>query len=130
MDAIALINPVAVSAPIVQAPAAPQPSEPVVTSSGPAATTDLPIPGSGDNAQYNPQAGEQKRLETVQHAAQDIANIYIVGDKTFTIFKDATGQYITRFTSLRDGKVTYIPEPELFKRSSASPSAAALNIQV
>ena len=66
-------------------------------------------------AAYNPQAADQQRLQAVQKSAQNIANIYVVSDKIFTIFKDATGQYITRFTSLRDGKVTYIPEPQLFK---------------
>ena len=64
------------------------------------------------------QAAEQKRLETVQKAAQAVANIYVLGDQSITIFKDATGQYITRYTSLRgDGKVTYIPEPSLPKLS-------------
>ncbi len=56
---------------------------------------------------------EQQRFKVVS----DIANIYILGDRRFTIFKDVTGQYITRFTSLKDGKVTYVPEPELLKRS-------------
>lgn len=55
---------------------------------------------------------EQQRFKAVN----DIANIYVLGDRRFTIFKDVTGQYITRFTSLKDGKVTYVPEPELLKR--------------
>jgi hypothetical protein len=50
-----------------------------------------------------------------------------VSDQKFTIYKDAAGQYITRFTSLRDGSVTYIPEPELF-RSAGNP-ASLLEIQ-
>lgn len=66
------------------------------------------------------QAAEQRRYETIQRLSQDIANVYIVGDKRFTIFKDISGQYITRFTSLRDGKVTYIPEPALFKLQNVS----------
>ncbi|HUP13386.1 MAG TPA: hypothetical protein VM187_14275, partial [Niastella sp.] len=55
------------------------------------------------------------RLQAVQNMSQQISDTFVVSDRTFTIFKDATGQYITRFTSLRDGKVTYIPEPNLFR---------------
>ena len=86
----------------------------------------LPINSSGANnqnvipQQADIQGAEQKRVEIVQKAAQQIANVFVLGDKSFSLFKDATGQYITRFTSLRDGKVTYIPEPTLFKLSSSS----------
>lgn len=59
------------------------------------------------------KSAEQQRFKAVS----DIANVYVLGDRRFTIFKDITGQYITRFTSLKDGKVTYVPEPELLKRS-------------
>jgi len=77
------------------------------------------------------QVAEQRRLATVERLSQDIANIYVVGDKRFTIFKDVTGQYITRFTSLRDGKVTYIPEPELFKvHASAQDTAPNIKLSV
>lgn len=38
---------------------------------------------------------------------------FAVTDRVFTLFKDSSGQIITRFTSLRDGSVTYIPEPEI-----------------
>lgn len=88
----------------------------------------LPTPVPAQQPQPQPQqaqtvdiqAAEQRRYEMVRSMAQDIANVFIVSDKTFSIFKDASGQYVTRFTSLRDGKVTYIPEPELFKKSSFS----------
>lgn len=80
----------------------------------------------------NAQAAEQRRYETIQRLSQDIANIYVVGDKRFTIFKDISGQYVTRFTSLRDGKVTYIPEPEIFKLQNVSqntlPTFIKLNV--
>lgn len=59
-------------------------------------------------------AAERKRYEQLLRAAQDFfKDVYAVSDTTFTIFKDGTGQYVTRFTSLRDGRVTYIPEPQL-----------------
>lgn len=57
---------------------------------------------------------EQRRAEAVEQAAKDfLRTFYAVSDTTFALYKDTTGQYITRFTSLRDGRVTYIPEPDL-----------------
>lgn len=62
------------------------------------------------------QVTEQKRYEQLQRAAQTFfKDVYAVSDQTFSIFKDSTGQYITRFTSLRDGRVTYIPEPQMLQ---------------
>lgn len=60
------------------------------------------------------KAADAARFEQLQRAAESyFKDVYAVSDTTFSIFKDATGQYITRFTSLRDGKVTYTPEPQL-----------------
>ena len=57
---------------------------------------------------------EQRRYESVEQGAQAIASsFYAVSDTRFTIFKDASGQFITRFTNLQDGSVTYFPEPEV-----------------
>ena len=61
---------------------------------------------------------DKQRRARVEKAAGDIANIYVVSNQVFTIFKDATGQYVTRFRNLQTGKVTYIPEPELLKQSA------------
>lgn len=59
-------------------------------------------------------AADQKRYAQLMRAAQTFfKDVYAVSDTTFAIFKDGTGQYVTRFTSLRDGRVTYIPEPQL-----------------
>lgn len=66
------------------------------------------------------KTAEDKRLEQVQRAAEATANTYVVSDVRFTIYKDNTGQYITRFTNLRDGKVTYIPEPDLIKHAKSA----------
>lgn len=64
---------------------------------------------------------EEQRYERVAAAAKNfVGNLYPVGDKTFTIYKDATGQYITRYKSLRDGRVTYIPEPQVLAAFDAS----------
>ena len=66
---------------------------------------------------------EQRRFEQIKRAATAyLKDIYAVNDHTFTIFKDNTGQYITRFTSLRDGKVTYIPELKLLEHGSSGES--------
>lgn len=59
------------------------------------------------------QQNEKSRLETVIKAASTFKNVYAVSDTKFTIFKDSSGQFITRFTSLKDGSVTYIPEPDI-----------------
>ena len=56
---------------------------------------------------------EQKRFENIhQTSAAALRDLYPLGDKTFTIYKDSSGQYITRYVSLRDGTVTYYPEPQ------------------
>ncbi len=57
------------------------------------------------------QDPEQQRYDHVVSASKGlVGNSYPVSDKSFTIFKNADGQYVTRYTSLRDGKVTYVPE--------------------
>lgn len=84
----------------------------------------LPRPNTQSNVDAQIERAEQQRFETVHRAAQDIANIYVVSDKRFTIFKDATGEYITRYTDLPTGKVTYIPEPSLLRQNSRAPAAA------
>lgn len=79
----------------------------------------VPLPGQQlAQVDFNAQTAEQTRAEAVLKAAEQLANVFVIGDSTFSLFKDSTGQYITRFTSLRDGRVTYIPEPTLFKLSS------------
>ncbi len=105
---------------------------------GQGAPTGIPVraeealPSGGVDVAFNPQAAEQKRAEAVQVLSQQAAaDFFVISDTSFTIFKDATGQYVTRFTSLRDGKVTYFPEPVLFKRgnsgSTTSPSLLKIN---
>lgn len=57
---------------------------------------------------------DQRRYESVERGAQAIAaEMFAVSDTRFTIYKDTSGQFITRFTSLQDGTVTYFPEPEV-----------------
>ncbi len=62
------------------------------------------------------KAAEEKRMGAIKEAIQRSKDLFAISDTSFTIFKDAKGQFITRFTSLRDGSVTYFPEPQLVKR--------------
>jgi len=68
---------------------------------------------------------ESRREQALRQAAQSVArNFFAVSDSKFSIYKDGSGQYITRITSLRDGRVVYIPEPELLQqmaRAQAEP---------
>jgi len=62
-----------------------------------------------------PPTAEKARYEEVKKAAQAIqSNYYVVSDVRFTIFKDIAGDYVTRFTSLKDGSVKYYPQKSLF----------------
>jgi hypothetical protein len=86
--------PVPVSAPV---PAAPQP-----------ATHSADIQVSTDT--------EAQRQAALEHAAAVLQKeAYPVGDSTFTIYKDYSGQFVTRYVSLVDGKVSYFPEQSIFK---------------
>lgn len=106
--------------PQVSLPSLPTPSVPSApaTPAAPAAPS-IPLPGQSQVA-FDAKAAEQSRAEAVLRAAEQVANVFVIGDRTFSLFKDATGQYITRFTSLRDGKVTYVPEPTLFNKLGGS----------
>ena len=67
------------------------------------------------------QNAEEKRYQQLVNAAQNFfKDVYAVSDTTFTIYKDHNGQYVTRYTSLRDGKVTYVPEPRMLQYANQS----------
>lgn len=91
----------------------------------------LPAPGANNGeAVFTP---EQARYGQVKQAAQQIAGeLFPVSDRSFTIYKDTSGQYITRYVSLLDGKVTYIPEQRLlqaFERSQSSGAQTVVRLQ-
>lgn len=86
----------------------------------------VPPPPKSGEPDFDMPSAESKRYRVVQEVAEQIANLYVVGEQRFTIFKDASGQYVTRFTSLRDGRVTYIPEPDLLSRRQGSGGVPAL----
>jgi len=64
---------------------------------------------------------DEARFAAIKQAAEQISSRiqFPVSDVRFTIYKDkAPGSedkfvYVTRFTSLRDGRVTIVPEPDL-----------------
>lgn len=61
-----------------------------------------------------PVDAEAVRVQEITRAASQYqADPYVVSDRTFTIYKDATGQYVVRYRSLRDGTITYVPEPAI-----------------
>ncbi|MBY0354896.1 MAG: hypothetical protein K2Q12_04105 [Rickettsiales bacterium] len=67
---------------------------------------------------------DQKKLDTLrENIKKAFANSYVVSDRSFAIYKDTSGQYITRFTNLRDGTVTYIPEQEILKYTGSNDSS-------
>ena len=75
-----------------------------------AESVPLPKPSRSEGAIDQTLANaEAKRFERLEQAA----NSFAVSDLRFTMYKDASGQLITRFTSLIDGKVTYLPEPNV-----------------
>lgn len=67
-----------------------------------------------EEQKYDPKQSEQTRFDNMKAASQAMmSDIFVVSDTKFTIFKDSSGQLVTRFTSLRDGKISYYPEPEM-----------------
>jgi hypothetical protein len=79
--------------------------------------------------EVNLDVASERRFQQVERAAQQFFNdVFAVSDTTFSIYKDVSGQYITRFTSLRDGSVRYIPEPNLLQylESRSSPGSGAI----
>jgi hypothetical protein len=66
-------------------------------------------------AEVTPEVIDKQRADAVAQAATVVRDYFAVSDTRFTIFKNGSGEFITKFTSLRDGSITYFPEPELFK---------------
>lgn len=58
---------------------------------------------------------EKQRLDTVVKGARAYQGTVGASGMTFTIFKDSSGQFITRFTNKDTGAVTYVPEPNVLK---------------
>ncbi|MDX2112442.1 MAG: hypothetical protein SFW63_01725 [Alphaproteobacteria bacterium] len=113
----------------------------------PAATTPMPVKASAvlpaassaqsiqlpqrnlETVQYDAKVADAKRQEAVANAARNAPQP--LGSQVFTMFKDSTGQIVTRFRDTNSGKVTYIPEPQLLRMAgNTSGSESLLNIKV
>lgn len=79
---------------------------------GPKASTEQ-VPSLPTSSPVEVEAKLQQAQAIREQAVRHAANTYVISDQRFTIYKDLSGQFITRFTSLRDGRVTYIPEPDV-----------------
>lgn len=92
------------------------------------ATQDVALPL--DKQVKDANKTEAQRLDTVIKAASQFKNVYAVSDTKFTIFKDSSGQFVTRFTNLKDGSVTYIPEPDItrFNETNRARNDALISI--
>lgn len=121
MDALGSIKPV-VSQPVVARPA-PAPSAPSAPSSQPA----VKIGGGGGADQqigFDALATDQKFYEALKSAAADVPQP--LGSQVFTMYKNGSGQTITRFRDLNTGKVTYIPAENVFDMASKKQTAQSL----
>lgn len=77
-------------------------------------TADIPLPKPAPQKPVEVKVAQTDyQREAAIRQAIERANLFVLSDQRFTIYKDISGQYITRFTSLRDGRVTYIPEPNV-----------------
>ncbi len=91
-------------------PIKPQPEGGVPQQAQPTAKTDAP------KDPIEIPSGDKAREEFIQKAAELFRSrtFYPISDTRFTIYKDGlTGEFITRFTNMKDGSVTHIPEPEI-----------------
>ena len=59
---------------------------------------------------------DDERMAALRNGILRAKESFAVRDTSISLFKDAKGQVITRVTSLRDGSVSYYPEPEVVKR--------------
>lgn len=109
-----------VAAPVVSKPV---PAPVVKTDSNASSVSSDPQPAPVQRAEpvakVELTGSDEQRLAAVRVAlTQALKNTYAVSDTSVSLFKDSSGQLITRFTSLRDGTVTYMPEPDLVKHLS------------
>ena len=93
-----------------------------------------PAPAPAPKAPVAPVVVQQPSPQTDKNAVVEAAAVrelisfaqtYAVSDQKFALYKDASGQMITRYVSLRDGSVTYMPAP-----SYTRPIAPQLAIRV
>ena len=75
----------------------------------------------GNGGQSSQQESEQARLNAVESAARTLQQAF-PEFQTFTIFKNNSGEFITRITNHTTGRVQYVPEVNIldyFKNNTA-----------
>ena len=109
---------------------APKASVPVLSTHSQAPS--LPTIGAKVSSQVSIDADavENRRWEAMKNAAKNAPQP--LGNQTFVMFKDSSGEIITRFRDINSGKLTYIPEPTLFSLSGSRNTGgdSILNIKV
>lgn len=109
-------------------------AQPLAVKSAPAlpAHTEAPLVKPSDvdvPVQYDAQVAEAKRTQALMQAARNVPQP--LGTQTFTMFKDVTGQIVTRYFDRNTGKATYIPEPQLLRMANNSAGSQGLvNIKI
>ena len=83
----------------------------------------LPVIGGGEHS-FSTEGAETVRLDNLKQAARNAPQP--LGTMSFTMFKDAVGQVITRFFDKATGKAVYIPEPQLLRLAQASGGGQSL----
>jgi len=123
MDALGSIKPV-VSQPVTVR------SAPVLPNSS-AATPQPSIPlggGEVDQVGFDAATADQQRFEALKRAASSVPQP--LGSQVFTMYRNGDGTIITRFRDTNTGKVTYIPEQEVFKLSSGNAGKSLVDLKV
>jgi hypothetical protein len=89
-----------------------------------------PAPASGVVIKPPASANDNSYARAIRQIESAYKDTYAVSDKSFTIFKDVTGQYITRYVSLRDGSVSYEPATPTFVRPTMAMGEGSVSIEV
>lgn len=118
-----------------QAPLGPRGADfPVVTRTESVDTTTNNKGSSVPTPAYDQTAfdrADRQRYEAVVQASRNFfKDVYAVSDTSFTIYKDMSGQYVTRYTSLRDGRVTYVPEQNILQYAQSQVLGGQSFIQI
>ena len=114
---------------VPQQKAAPKAEVPLPKQAAPAPAQPAPAPAPVvDNSV---RENERARFEKIRQAIAALKDYYPISDSRSVSFKDASGTIVTKVTSLRDGKVTYLPEIALLKRASTvDPSIGAIQANI
>jgi hypothetical protein len=84
----------------------------------------------GQVEQLDFKKADERRFNAIRKTVEreTVAGSFLLSDSRFTIFKDSkAGQYITRFTNMVNGAVTYVPEPDILKLAGANEAYFEVN---